>query len=163
MPAAPLPRDEADRLRALHASGLLEAAADPALDAVVRRAARVFGAPICAVSLVAETRQVFKAAIGLGVPHTSRDVAFCAYAILDPDPLVVLDAARDPRFADSTLVTGDPGIRFYAGAPLFGPTGHRLGTLCVIDIDPRTGVAAADMTALVDMAADVTALFCRGR
>lgn len=163
MPPAHLPSDEADRLRALRASGLLEAKADPALADIVRRAAEVFDAPIAAVSLVAETQQLFKAAIGLGVPHTSRDVAFCAHAILDTRTLVVPDAEQDDRFSDNALVTGAPGIRFYAGAPVFGPSGHRFGTLCVIDVAARADVWPEQLALLSEMASDITAMFAQKR
>ncbi len=161
MPAAPLPEDETERLRALRHTGLLESGADPVLDGIVRRAAALFGAPIAVVSLLDSTRQTFKASIGIGVPHTDRDMAFCGYAILQPDPLVVLDTPHDTRFADNPLVTGAPGVRFYAGSPVYSVSGHRLGTLCVIDMVAREAVAPALIDALGTLAADVSTQFAR--
>jgi GAF domain-containing protein len=159
MPTAPLPVDEANRLHALQASRLLDAGPEPRLDAIVKRAAALFKAPIAAISLLSETKQQFMAAVGLGVPYTSRDVAFCGYAILGTEPLVVLDAQLDPRFADNALVLGAPGIRFYVAAPVFGPTGQPFGALCVIDIGPRAVVTVEQITSLRVMAAEVSASF----
>ncbi len=161
MPSAPLPEDETERLRALRNTGLLESGADPLLDAIVQRAAALFGTPIAAVSLLDETRQNFKASVGLGVPHTNRNVAFCDYVILESEPLVVLDACADTRFADNALVVGAPSIRFYAGVPVFDATGQKLGALCVIDIATRKTVAPELIDALRALAADVSQQFAR--
>lgn len=136
MPAAPLPANEINRLRALRASGLLENGPDPDLDATVRQA-KLWGTPIAAVTLLDGTHAHFKAGTGLDVPYTSRDEAFCGYAILQSDPLVVLDAHTDPRFADNPLVLAQPGIRFYAGVPIYGPDDQPFGALCVIDMTER--------------------------
>ena len=111
--------------------------ATPGFDAIVEAAAEIFECPISLVSLVGEDTQWFKAKCGLDVDETSRDVAFCAHAILDDDLLIVPDATRDSRFKDNALVTGEPHIRFYAGCPLSIDGEHRLGTLCVIDTKPR--------------------------
>jgi hypothetical protein len=111
----------------------------PACDPLVREAARIFDAPISAVSLVDQDRQWFVSQVGLGDTHeTSREVAFCAHAIMEdaPMPLVVLDARKDKRFCNNALVTGAPHIRFYCGMPLF-IGGMKMGTLCVIDSKPR--------------------------
>ncbi len=133
-----LPPDEIQRLARLRALGVLDSAPEPLFDSLTRLAARITGTPIALVSLIDEQRQWFKANLGLpGVQQTPRDFAFCAHAILDSDVMTVTDARTDPRFADNPLVTGDPGIRFYAGAPLTLPGGERLGTLCVIDRAPR--------------------------
>ena len=131
------PRHERERLRALHASALLDTPPDEAFDRIAKLAALVFDAPIALVSLVDADRQWFKARVGLDLQETARSASFCACVIDDPDVFVVEDAWLDPRFADNPLVVGDPRIRFYAGAQL-RPEGHSLGTLCVIDHAPRT-------------------------
>ena len=112
---------------------------DAAYDEIVRRAADAFEVPIALISLVDNDRQWFKARVGLQVAETPREYAFCSHAIRSPSsPMQVEDAHADPRFAANPLVTGDPNIRFYAGAPLVTSNGHALGTLCVIDDKPRS-------------------------
>jgi GAF domain-containing protein len=137
MPAAPLPADEPDRLAALRALLILDTPPEERFDRIARFVADELEVPIALVSLIDDERQWFKARIGLDACSTSRDVAFCAHAILRPAVMVVPDATRDPRFADNPLVTGPPGIRFYAGAPLQLRDGARVGTLCAIDTRPR--------------------------
>lgn len=138
MPAASLAIDEIARLAVLRAYDILDSRPDPRTDVFVRLAADLYDAPIALVSLVDEKRQWFKAAIGLDATETPRDVSFCAHAILNPsEVMVVEDATFDVRFMDNALVTGEPGIRFYAGAPILSPNGYPLGTLCVIDTKPR--------------------------
>ncbi|PZP47879.1 MAG: hybrid sensor histidine kinase/response regulator [Azospirillum brasilense] len=127
---------EEERLAALHRTGLLDTPPEQAYDDLVRLAADVVGVPMAAVHLVAEERQWGKAEIGLGTRHIPRDIAFCPTAMLEPDGLVVPDASKDPRFADNPLVTGGPGIRFYAGVPLVSE-GLPIGALCVIDTVPH--------------------------
>jgi len=129
---------ERARVAALHALEVLDTPPDPALDELVRTAAALCEAPIALISLVDLNRQWFKARSGLEAHETPRDVAFCAHAIMSDDPLEVSDALADPRFATNPLVVGDPHIRFYHGVPLVGGSGHRYGTLCVIDRRPRT-------------------------
>jgi two-component sensor histidine kinase len=133
----PLPVDEPQRLIALKRHDLLDTPPERAFDRITRLAAGVLGMPISLITLIDETRQWFKSRHGLDAPWTRREVAFCSYTILDTEPLVVPDAAADGRFAANPLVTGDPNIRFYAGAPLVTPEGHVLGTLCVIDRSPH--------------------------
>ncbi|MFM1989423.1 MAG: hypothetical protein RJA99_2380 [Pseudomonadota bacterium] len=136
MPAAPFPSDESQRLAALRELLILDTPPEERFDRIVRFAADEFDAPIALVSLVDSERQWFKARVGLDICETGRDAAFCAYAILKPEVMVVEDALADPRFVDNPLVLGAPGIRFYAGAPL-EVGGRRVGTLCVIDVRPR--------------------------
>lgn len=130
-------RDEAGRLEALRGLNLLDTPASEAFDQITRLAARLFGAPMAAVSLIDERRQWFKSRIGLDAAETSRDHAFCHYTIRSPDVMVVPDATLDPRFRDNPLVLGDPKIRFYAGAPLVTRDGYAIGSLCVIDDKPH--------------------------
>jgi len=154
--AAPLPPDENERLRALHASGLLDTPPEPAFDDLARIASQLCGTPIALVSLVDEDRQWFKSRIGLDASETPREQAFCAHAILRNEVLVVPDATMDVRFRDNPLVTGGPGIRFYAGAPLEVAGGHRIGTLCVIDTVVHE-LTEAQREALVALARQVVA------
>lgn len=138
LPPAPPPANEAERLERLRALAVLDTAPEPLFDTLSRLAAAICGTPIALLSLVDASRQWFKANVGLpGVSETPRELAFCAHAILDGEVLEVGDACADPRFAGNPLVTGEPGIRFYAGAPIELPGGVRLGTLCVIDRQPR--------------------------
>lgn len=135
--SAPKPANELDRLAALRRYMLLDTVPEPEFDRITALAARLFDVPISLVSLVDADRQWFKSCIGISATETDRDVAFCAYALLDRDPLVVPDTLEDPRFADNPFVTGEPMVRFYAGAPLLTPEGFALGTLCLIDRRPR--------------------------
>ncbi|CAN5193212.1 PAS domain S-box protein [soil metagenome] len=146
---------ETRRLAALHDLRVMGADPDPVIDGAARMAARLLDCPIALVSFVGEDIQWFKAHIGLDVCSTPRDQSFCALALdLDPGDVFVVDnAATDPRFSDNPLVTGEPHIRFYAGALLTGSDGCNLGTLCVIDTVPRVRPCDADLAALNDLAA----------
>ncbi|WP_207484111.1 GAF domain-containing protein [Arenibaculum pallidiluteum] len=149
---APMPLDETARLEALRRYEILDTPPEETLDRITALASRLFGMPISLVTLLDENRQWFKSRHGIPVEWTSRDVAFCAHAILGEQPMVVEDAARDIRFAKNPLVTGELGIRFYAGAPLRTPEGHALGTVCVIDRVPHHDFDEADRAVLQDLA-----------
>ncbi|MCK8517159.1 EAL domain-containing protein [Methylonatrum kenyense] len=128
---------EMDRLAALYALHLLDTPADHRFDRITRLCRQLFGVPTALISLVDQDRQWFKSRSGLNTRETPRTVSFCSHAIQQADPLVVSDTRQDPRFRDNPLVSGPPGIRFYAGQPLSLPGGERLGTLCLIDYVPR--------------------------
>jgi len=132
----PIPENETLRIDALKRYDILDTPPDAAFDRITRIAAAYLNVPIALVSLVDETRQWFKSHHGLEVTETPRDIAFCAHAIMGDAVMVVPDATGDPRFADNPLVTGEPGVRFYAGAPLRTRDGFNLGTLCAIDRVP---------------------------
>lgn len=133
----PVSIDEQERLAELERYRILDTAPEQVFDDMVRLAKSVFRVDTSLVSLVGDERQWFKARVGLEACETGRDVAFCTYAILGTDVMVVPDARADPRFADNPLVTGPPFIRFYAGAPLTTPGKHGIGTLCIFDAEPR--------------------------
>ncbi|HFQ5142084.1 TPA: diguanylate cyclase [Vibrio vulnificus] len=132
------PDNEPQRIADLHSLNILDTAAEERFDRVTRIARRLFDVPIALVSLVDEDRQWFKSCFGLNASETPRDISFCGHAILGADTLIVEDASQDARFADNPLVTGEPHIRFYAGVPLMFEHSSCLGTLCIIDIKPRT-------------------------
>lgn len=142
--------DEARRLLSLHSLGILDSDPNPMLDSIVKAAAGLFHAPIALVTLVDENRQWFKASLGLsgpleGVTETPRDIAFCHHTIADSEVMTVREPAADPRFSENPLVIGDPGIRFYSGAPLRLPDGEHIGSLCVLDTAENTSSAEQDI------------------
>ncbi|HLL77668.1 MAG TPA: ATP-binding protein [Pyrinomonadaceae bacterium] len=134
---APVPNDEAARLRALEECRVLDTGSESAFDDIVRLAAQFCRTPVALISLVDRDRQWFKARVGLELEELPREVAFCAHAICGPGALVIPDAASDPRFVSNPIVHTGPHVRFYAGVPLLTEDGHALGTLCVIDHVPR--------------------------
>lgn len=134
-PQAPL--NEPSRLAALLAFELLDTPAEAMFDNITTLAAHICNTPIALISLIDAEHQWFKSRVGLGVSETPRELAFCAHAINRDELFEIENALLDPRFCDNPLVTSDPDIRFYAGMPLSDGHGHNLGTLCVIDRQPR--------------------------
>ncbi|RYF98964.1 MAG: PAS domain S-box protein, partial [Caulobacteraceae bacterium] len=148
-----------ERIAALRAYGILHTPAESAYDELVALAARLCDTPTALISLVDEDEQWFKARVGLDADSTHRDLSFCDHAMRGDGVMVVPDATLDPRFSDNALVTGPPHIRFYAGAPLVSPNGHPLGSLCVIDNQPRPeGLSDLQAHALTVMAHQVVTL-----
>jgi len=129
--------NERKRLNVLWQYDVLDTVPEAVFDELTELAANICEAPTALISLVDEKRQWFKSRVGLTVRETSRDVSFCSHAIRQSGLFIVPDATQDARFAHNPLVTSDPKIRFYAGAPLVTPDGYALGTLCVIDKEPR--------------------------
>lgn len=129
--------DEPGRLLALHRYGILDSGADHNFDAITALVKDVLGVPIAAVSLIDEKRQWFKSMNGLESTETPRSLAFCDHSIRAGQPMLIEDSLTDPRFDRHPLVTGEPFIRSYAGAPLTTPDGYNLGALCAIDTKRR--------------------------
>jgi len=134
---APIPPDEAKRLELLDACRIIYTPAEQAFDEVARLAADLCGTEIALITLVDSDRQWFKARVGVEQTGTARDLSFCGHCITKRHPLVVEDTHLDPRFADNPLVTGDPGLRFYAGVPLLLDQGSAVGAISVADRAPR--------------------------
>lgn len=149
---------ERDRARELASFGLDDWEGDARFDAIVGLLRDLCGVPIALVSLVESERQRFLGKTGLDATETPRSMSFCAHAMLLPEIMVIPDATLDPRFSDNPLVTGDPRIRFYAGAPLVSSSGVPLGALCVIDPTPREGLTPIQSQTLQVLAASVVAV-----
>lgn len=148
----PVPFSEAQRLAVLRSFAVLDTGPDADLDDLTRLVGRHFDVPIAFLTLVDQSRQWFKSRFGLDIAETPRALAFCAHTIMGARPLIILDAAHDSRFAGNPLVTGDPRIRFYAGAPLVTGAGFKLGTLCLIDRKPWAAFSGDQESDLVTFA-----------
>lgn len=158
-PGAPLPADELARLQTLTTYRLVETPPEAEYDELVALAADICQTPLSAISLLDTGRQWFKASVGLPMQETRRDVSFCSWAILEPtQTLVVPDATIDPRFRHNELVTGEPGLRSYAGIPLVMSDSQPVGALCVLDTRPRE-LSDRQLTALRTLANQVVAQF----
>ncbi|MDT7043130.1 sensor histidine kinase [Candidatus Nitronereus thalassa] len=158
MIVASLPENESERLAVLNSYQILDTPPEPQFDDLTILAAQICQTPIALVSLVDPDRQWFKSKVGVTACETPRDWAFCAHALHEKDLLLVSDALADPRFAKNPLVTSEPHIRFYAGAPLRTREGHALGTLCVIDQVPRE-LTVEQRSGLMVLARQVVAQF----
>jgi GAF domain-containing protein len=149
---------EAERLEALQSYGILDTAPEPEFDGIARIAALVCRTPIALVNFVAEHRQWFKAEIGLGRRETPIELAFCTHALRQPDLFIVPDTLLDPRFDCHPLVTQWPYLRFYAGSLVLSGEGLPIGTVCVLDREPRDGVTMAQGEVLLILARQVAAI-----
>jgi len=148
----PLPPDETARLAAVEASGLMDSGPESVFDRLTWLATQVTDCPMALITVLGAQRQWFKSRIGVNFAETPRDWAFCNHSILQDAPFTVEDAESDPRFADNPLVTGEARIRFYSGIPLRDAGGQPLGTLCVLDHEPRR-LRDRELKALAELAA----------
>ncbi len=148
--------DEDERLAALRRYRILDTDPEPQFDRIAEIARRQFNAPIGLVAFMDSDRNFLKARGDLPISESPRDVSFCGHTILDDDVLVVEDTTADPRFAKNPLVESEPRLRFYAGAPLITPSGHRIGTVCIFDVKPRHDFGEAEKRKLKDLAGIVT-------
>ena len=151
MLTAAIPAAEEKRLAALYRLDILDSPPLAQLDEVTRLACEEFNVAVSGVTLIDRHRQWFKSIHGYDIRETSREVAFCAHAILEEDCLVVEDLNKDPRFEFNPFVINEPHLRFYASCPIHDPTGFRIGTLCLFDVKPRT-FDCTDRVKLVELA-----------
>ena len=156
MQEPPRPANEPDRLQALRELLILDTPPEERFDRLTAFAAQEFDVPTALLSLIDEDRQWFKSRVGVDSCETPRSISFCGHAILQDDIMVVPDVKQDERFFDNPLVTGEPHIQFYAGAPLKLPGGQNVGTLCLIDNKPRTldDIDLAILSSLRDLAVE---------
>ncbi|MFV8466131.1 PAS domain S-box protein [Flavobacterium sp. LB1P62] len=133
----PIPENEIERLKALKEYSIMDSLPEKEYDSITQLASYICGVPVALITLLDEERQWFKSSVGLGVTETPRNVSFCQHAIMSDEVYEVNNAMENETFADNPLVTGNPNIRFYAGAPLKDENGFNLGSLCVIDTEPR--------------------------
>jgi diguanylate cyclase (GGDEF)-like protein len=162
MQAPEIPEDEAERLAALKAMDVLFTPREERFDRITRIASQLLDTPIALVSLVADKRQWFKASLGINATELPRNLSVCGHVILRDETFIVEDALQDQRFFDNPLVAGGPGIRFYAGHPLHALDGSRVGTLCVIDHNPKK-VTPEQVKVLRDLAAIAESELQRGQ
>ena len=151
----PIPANETERLAALHRYKILDTPPEAAFDRITTLAARLFNMPIALISLVDESRAWFKSCIGFTACEVPRDATLCSFAVLTDKPLIIPDTRLDDRFACNPIVQNEPGVRFYAGAPLLSRDGFNLGTLCLLDTQPHEALSAEQQATLVDLAAIV--------
>jgi CheY-like chemotaxis protein len=152
----PLPPDEAKRLAALHRLKIMDTPEEDVFIRIVNLAAAVFNVPTALISLVDRDRQWIKAAQGTNISSIPRNISFCSHTILGNEVCLVNDATQDPRFAANPQVTGAPGIRFYAGMPLYSEDGYKVGTFCLIDYVPRDDFGPHQQDILIKIAAGVS-------
>jgi GAF domain-containing protein len=150
----PLPENETERLAKLRGYEILDSLPEAAYDRITRLAARMFNVPTVLISLIEDERQWFKAKIGIDVQEVPRKISFCAHTICQNDIFVIENAEQDRTFSCSPFVTGEAHLRFYAGAPLRTPDGMNVGTLAIIDKEPRA-FGEDDKQVLADLAAMV--------
>lgn len=148
--------EELLRLAALVRTNVLSVSRDPALDRVAEAAKTLFGALAGMVTFVGVDRQFYKGRAGVDITDTPRDVSFCSHCIEYRNLLWIEDTREDPRVADNPFVVGPPGVRFYAGAPVRDEDGWLLGTVCVVDLEPRPfdPVLSDALTALAAVVSD---------
>jgi anti-sigma regulatory factor (Ser/Thr protein kinase) len=142
----------------LHRYKILDTDPEKAFDDLTLLASQICDTPVALITLIDSDRQWFKSKVGVSVSETPREISFCATAIQQPDLFVVPDASKDPRFSANPFVVSDPKIRFYAGAPYTSSDGHRLGTLCVVDLVPRQ-LTSSQQNALLALSRQVQAQF----
>lgn len=147
-----IPPEEERRLRTLKGMDILDSPQEDRFDRLTRIAKRLFDVPIALVSLVDEDRQWFKSCLGLDTLETPRDISFCGHAILGNEIFIVDDTSKDDRFQDNPLVLDEPYIRFYAGCPIKAMDGSKIGTICIIDREPRQ-LSGEDVQILHDLGA----------
>ena len=148
----PVPLNEVARLSALRDLGILDTPVDPRFDRITRIAATHFGTPLARITFVDEHRTWYKSCHGPGAKESPREIAICSHAVMSNEVLVSCDLAQDPRFRDSPQVVGAPHLRFYAGAPIILKDGMRVGSVCIIDFEPRGRFSDEDRTFLTDLA-----------
>ncbi len=138
MKPAPIPENDKQRLKTLHDYQVLDTESERCFDEITKLASDICNTPVALISLIDEKRQWYKSRVGMSCQESSREISFCGHTILEDELMIVPDALHDPRFADNPFVQDQPPLMFYAGAPLKTPTGHNIGTLCVIDHVSRT-------------------------